>query len=155
MTLKFDRWPWKILGQQHFHFVAIGQFKLELQSGNARIGQNRRFLTDDLAKTIRDCFYATSSFVHHFIWICEFKLVLRSENGICNLDLWPLALVGAIHRATWSQIKHTHIYIYICIYIYIYIYNKRKYKWSLWNFLMSTEDVNYCYIPFVMHITFR
>ena len=45
LTLKFDRWPRKTIG--HFFyatssfvhdFVAIGEFKLELQSGNAQFG---------------------------------------------------------------------------------------------------------------------
>ena len=42
-TLKFDGWPWKIIGHLSYatssfvhHFVAIGQFRLELQSGNAQ-----------------------------------------------------------------------------------------------------------------------
>ena len=34
-----------------------------------------------LWKTIGHLFEATSSFVHHFIAICEFKLELRSGNG--------------------------------------------------------------------------
>ena len=51
VTLKFDRWPWKTIGPQFYatssfvhHFVAIDEFKLELQSGNANLGQIRRFL---------------------------------------------------------------------------------------------------------------
>ena len=45
VTLKFDGWPWKTI--KHLfnaassfvhHFVAIGEFKLELQSGNAQSG---------------------------------------------------------------------------------------------------------------------
>ena len=43
VTLKFDEWPWKTIGQLfyttlHFvqHFKVIGIFKLELQSGNAQ-----------------------------------------------------------------------------------------------------------------------
>ena len=45
VTLKFDGWPWKTIG--HFfhstssfsyHFIAIGEFKLELQSGNTQFG---------------------------------------------------------------------------------------------------------------------
>ena len=52
MTLKFDEWPWKTTGHLFYatsgfmhHFVAIGEFKLELQSGNAQFFcQNRRFL---------------------------------------------------------------------------------------------------------------
>ena len=47
MTLKFDRWPWKTIGHLFYatssfvhHFVAIGEFKLELQSGNAQSRSN-------------------------------------------------------------------------------------------------------------------
>ena len=47
MTLKFERWPWKIIGHLFcatsrfvHHFVAIGQFKLELQSRNTQFMWN-------------------------------------------------------------------------------------------------------------------
>ena len=43
VTLKFDRWPLKTIGHLAyaassfvFHFIAIGELKLELQSGNAQ-----------------------------------------------------------------------------------------------------------------------
>ena len=42
VTLKFDGWPQKTMGHLFYatlsflhHFVAIGEYKLELQSGNA------------------------------------------------------------------------------------------------------------------------
>ena len=45
VTLKFDGWPWKTIGHLFFpavsfvhHFIAIGEFKLELQSRNAQSG---------------------------------------------------------------------------------------------------------------------
>ena len=45
VTLKFYGWPWKTIGHLSFavssfvqHFIAIGEFKLELQSGNAQFG---------------------------------------------------------------------------------------------------------------------
>ena len=45
VTLKFDGWPWKIIGHlvyvtsSYLHqFIAISEFKLELQSGNAQFG---------------------------------------------------------------------------------------------------------------------
>ena len=45
VTLKFHVWPWKTIGHLFYatssfvhHFVAIGEFKLELQSGNAQSG---------------------------------------------------------------------------------------------------------------------
>ena len=47
VTLKFDGWPWKTIGHLPFaalsfvqHFIAIGEFKLELQSRNAQFGSN-------------------------------------------------------------------------------------------------------------------
>ena len=45
VTLKFDEWPWKTIGHLFcvassfmHHFIAINEFKLELQSGNAQLG---------------------------------------------------------------------------------------------------------------------
>ena len=44
-TLKFHRWPWKTIGHLFYatssfvhHFIPIGEFKVELQSGNAQFG---------------------------------------------------------------------------------------------------------------------
>ena len=65
VTLQFDGWPWKIIGHLFHatssfvhHFVAIGEFKMELQSGNAQFGSNSTIfravwpwnLMDDLEK---------------------------------------------------------------------------------------------------------
>ena len=65
VTLKFDGWPSKTIGHLFnatssfvHHFVAIGESKLELQSGNAQSGSNSVIfravwpwnLTDDLEK---------------------------------------------------------------------------------------------------------
>ena len=65
VTLQFDVWPWKTIGHLFYatssfmqYFVAIGEFKLELQSGNAQSGSNSTLfravwpgnLTDDLEK---------------------------------------------------------------------------------------------------------
>ena len=65
VTLKFDGWPWKTIGHLPFavssfvqHFIAIGELKLELQSGNAQFGSNSTNframwpwnLTDDLER---------------------------------------------------------------------------------------------------------
>ena len=91
VNMKFDGWPWKTIGHLSFavsssvqHFIAIEEFKLELQSGNAQLGSNSTIfragrpwnLTDDLEKTIGHLFYATSSFLHHLVAICELKLEL-------------------------------------------------------------------------------
>ena len=70
------------------HFVAFGQFKLELQSGNAHSGSKSTFfccgtLKNDVWhwKAIEHISYATSSFVNHFVAIGEFKLELQSGNA--------------------------------------------------------------------------
>ena len=95
VTLKFDGWPsitianlfYAILSFVH-HFVAIGEFKLELQSGNAQFGPKSLFFSRVTlkydgwpSKTIGHLCYATSSFVHHFVAIGEFKLEFQSGNA--------------------------------------------------------------------------
>ena len=65
VTLKFDGWPWKTIGNLFYttpsfvhHLKSIGEFKLELQSGNAQFGSKsaifcpvwRWNFTDDLKK---------------------------------------------------------------------------------------------------------
>ena len=106
VTLEFDVWPWKTIGHLFYatssfvhHFVAIGEFKLELQSGNAQFGSNstifRAVKFDGWPwKTIGHLFNATSSFVHHFVAIGEFKLELQSGNGQSGSN-------SVIFRAVW------------------------------------------------------
>ena len=85
------------------HFVAIGKFKLELQTRNAQFGSKSAIFLSHVTlkfegwpwKTVGHLFYATSSFVHHFIAICEFKLELQSGNGqIVFWPLWPWPLTS-------------------------------------------------------------
>ena len=96
VTLKFDGWPWKIRGHLFnatlsfvHHFVTIDEFKLELQSKNAQFGSKSTIFFSRVtlkfdgwpSKTIGQLSYATSSFVHHFVAIGEFKLELQSGNA--------------------------------------------------------------------------
>ena len=117
-ALKFDGWPWKTIGHIFYatssfvqHFVTIGEFKLELQSGNA-LGQIQRFLAPcDIEiwrmtlKTTGHLLYATSSFMQHFVAIGEFKLELQSGNAIsgsnstiffepCDLEILRMTLIN-------------------------------------------------------------
>ena len=175
VNLKFDGWHWKTIGHLFHatlscvdHFEAVGEFKLELQSGNAQFGSksavcvpcdleiwwrplkyNRapllcwyklcvsshshrciqtkvtvrkpsiRVKFGDLLsrgtlkfdgwpwKTIGHLFYATSSFVHRFVAIGEFKLELESGNAqfgskstnffscvTLKFDGWPWKTMG-------------------------------------------------------------
>ena len=89
VTLKFDGWPWKTIGHLPFavssfvqHFIAIGEFKLELQSRNAQFGSNSTIFRAVWPwKAIGNLYYATSSSMHHFVAIGEFKLELQSGNA--------------------------------------------------------------------------
>ena len=85
------------------------------------LGQNRRFfcpmwpwnLKDDLAKTIEHLLHATSSSVHHFLAICEYKLELQSGNGLIvfftfvtltfDLGPWPLARTSLLSMVITSN----------------------------------------------------
>ena len=59
---------------------------------------------DDLQKTIGHLFYATSSFVHHFVAIGEFKLELESGNAQSGSNLtlfrvvWPWNLTDDLQK---------------------------------------------------------
>ena len=95
VTVEFDGWPRKTI--EHFfyttpsfvhHFKAIGEAKLELQSGNAQVGSKLvTFLSCGTLKfdgwswkSIGHLFYTTLSCVHHFTGMGEFKLELQSGN---------------------------------------------------------------------------
>ena len=96
--MKFDGWHRKTIEPLFYfytisscvhHFIAIGEFKLKLQSGNAQFGSKSAIfspvwpwnLTDDLEKNTVHLFYAASSFVHHFQALGEFNLELQSGNA--------------------------------------------------------------------------
>ena len=96
VTLKFDRWLWKEVGHifnatSNFvhRFVAIGEIKLESQSGIEQFGSKLSIFFSSVTlkldgwhwKTIGHPFYVASSFVHHFISIGELKLELQSRNA--------------------------------------------------------------------------
>ena len=99
VTFKFDGWPWKTIGHLFYtisssvhHFKAIGEFKLELQSGNAQFGLNRQFFVPrDLEiwrMTLKNnrapllcCFKHCESFYSHQ-WI-------QTENRRFFLAVWP------------------------------------------------------------------
>ena len=115
VTLKFDVWPSKTIGHLFYatssfvqHFVAIGAFKLELESGNAQSGSNSTIfravwpwnLTDDLVKQ-----YGT--FPKHYQAICTISSSYVNSNWSyspetpnlsqirrfwepCDLEIWRM-----------------------------------------------------------------
>ena len=85
-TLKFDGWPSKTIGHLFYatssfvyHFVPIGEIKLELQSGNAQSGSNMTIfravwpwnLTDDLQNNRAPllCYFKLCTAFHSHWWI--------------------------------------------------------------------------------------
>ena len=103
VTLKFDGWPWKTIGHLFYaissfvqHFIAIGEFKLELQSGNTQSGSNLMIfravppwnLMDDLAKQ-----QGTSSMLLQALCIILYPLVnsnLSYNPEMLNSGpIWP------------------------------------------------------------------
>ena len=71
------------------HFIATGELKLELLSRYSQFGSERAIFLSRVTlkfdwwpwKTIGHLFYDTSTFVHHFVVVSEFKLELRSGNA--------------------------------------------------------------------------
>ena len=86
MTLKFHRWPWKTKGHLFYttlsfvrHFKAMGEFKLELQSGNAKFeSKSAIFVPCDLEiwqMTLKNnrapllCYFKLCASYHSHWWI--------------------------------------------------------------------------------------
>ena len=116
VTLKFPVWPWKSIGHLFYatssfvhHSEAIGKFKLELQCPilvNFDDFENCVTLKFDgwPRKTIGHLFYATSSFVHHFVAIGDFKLEIQSRNAqfgsksMVFRAMWPCHLTYDLRK---------------------------------------------------------
>ena len=134
VTLKFDGWPRKIIGHLFYitssfvhHLKPLGEFQLELLSGNAQFGsESANFCPVTLTfdgwpwKTIGHLFYATLSFVHHFKAIGEYKLELQSEDAqfgsksiiflshlTLKFDEWPWKTIRLLLYATSSFVYHS------------------------------------------------
>ena len=109
VTLKFDGWPLKTIGHLFYatssfvhHFVAIGVFKLELESGNDQFGSNLTIFravwpcnwTDDLLKNNRAPLLCYLKLCASFLAIGVLKLQLESGNDQFGSN-------STIFRAVW------------------------------------------------------
>ena len=111
MTLKFNGRSWKTIGHLFYvassfvhHFIAICEFKLELQSGNAqfKLGQNRPFFFCRVTLKFDGWPWkqlGTSPKQHKALCIISSSYVnsiwsYSPETGydLCDLDLWPMTL---------------------------------------------------------------
>ena len=128
VTLKFGRWPLKKVWHLFYvtssfvhHFVAIGEFKLELQSGNVQfMSKSVTFLSSATLKfdrwpwkTIGHLSYSTPSVVHHLYshWWIQTVVVVRKRPISVKIsdflswvtlksDRWPLKTIGTPFYAT-------------------------------------------------------
>ena len=117
-------WPWnlmddleKTIGHLFYttlsfvhHFKAIGEFKLELQSGNAKFRSKSDFFLSRAtlkfdgcpSKTLGHLSYASSCFVHHFVPIGEFKLESGNaqfgSKSMIFLAVWPWNLTADLEK---------------------------------------------------------
>ena len=119
VTLKFDGWPSKTIGHLFYaissfvqHFVAIGEFKTGVTVRKRPIWVKCYAFKSRVTskfdawhwKAIGHLFYATSSFVHHFVAIGEFKLELESGNAQSGSNatffraVWPWNLTNDLQK---------------------------------------------------------
>ena len=126
VTKKFDCWHWKTIGHLFntmsssvHHFKAMGEFELELQSGNADFGSKLAIFPIVILrfngwpwKTIGRLFFTRSSLMHHFKLMGEFKVELQSENAqfrsksAFKFNGWPRKTTGHLFYAVSSSVHH-------------------------------------------------
>ena len=120
VTLKFDGWPSKTIGHLFYatssfvhHFVAIGEFKLELQSGNAQSGSNLTLfravwpwnLTDDLQQGKSEGFESCDRPIvrKRPIWV---KIGDVLSRVTLKFDGWPWKTIGHLSFTVSSFVQH-------------------------------------------------
>ena len=116
VTLKFEGWPWKSIGHLIYvassfvsHFIAISEFKLESQAGNAHFRSKSSIflavwpwnLTDDLDKNNRApllFFFKLCASCHSHWWIQTGATVRKPPIWVTcvtlKFDGWPWKTIG-------------------------------------------------------------
>ena len=114
VTLKFDGWPWKTIGHLFYatssfvnHFKAIGEFKLEWQSGNAQFGSKSAIFVPCNLKiwhmTVKNnraplpCYFKIWASFHNHLWIqtgvtVQKILIWVKIDVTCVLEIWQTTL---------------------------------------------------------------
>ena len=117
VTLKFNGWPSKTIGHLFYatssfvhHFIPIGEFKFELQSGNAQFGSKLTILWAVWPKNFTDYpqkQLGISSMLLQALCIISYQLVysnwsyspetpnlgqIRRFLEACDLEFWPMTL---------------------------------------------------------------
>ena len=134
MILKFDRWLWQTLGHLFYatssfvnHFKAIGEFKLEWQSGSDKfhsksvilvpcdIEISRMTLKNNRAPLL--CYFKIWATFHSHLWIrtgvTVQKIPISGQNWYlfypCDLEIWWITLTN--NRAPFL----CYLNLYACI----------------------------------------
>ena len=124
MTSKNKGHAFFIMSSFVHHFKSIGEFKLELQSGNAQSGSKSDFFLPRVTlkfygwpwKTIGHLLYITSIVVHHFKAIGEFELALQSGNALFGsksafFAVWPWNVTVGLEKHDISTFVHYFVAI--------------------------------------------
>ena len=119
VTLKFDVWPRKTIGHLFYatsssvhHFVAIGEFKLGLQSGNAQFGSNSWFselcdleiwhMTSKNNRAPLLCYFKLCASFHSYWWIQTWVTVRKCPIWVkfddFFLGMWPWNLTDDLEK---------------------------------------------------------
>ena len=202
MSLKFNGWPHKKIGHLFYamssfvhYFKAIGEFKLELQSGNAQFGSKSAFSCPVWTfhrwpwKTIGHYFFATSSFGNNFIAIGQFTLELQFGNAQfgsnrrffvpCDLEIRQMTLKNkrafllcyfklsaSFHSylwiQTWATVQKRPIWVKIGNFLSRVTLKFDEWPWKPWEcpnwgkicFELSDLDLWLLTLTFCMDITF-
>ena len=108
-TLEFDWWPWKSIGHLSYaasssmhHFITIGEFKMELQSGNAQFGSKSKICLSCVLEMWRTTLKNTRAPLISYIKLCASsrrhmwtglsvrKSLSGAETSVTlTFDLWP------------------------------------------------------------------
>ena len=95
VTLKLDGWPWKAIGHLFnaissfgHHFVAMGDFKLEIQSGTAQFG--------------------SKSTIFRAVWPCNLTDDLEKQQGTSSKQHQAVCIISSSYvNSNWSYIPET------------------------------------------------
>ena len=134
MTLKYDRWPWKTIATSSslHHFIAICEFKLEVQSGNTQIWA--KFVLNSVTLTFG--LWPSLLHGHHF---CQWQYILRiswwyNERNIVKDEPQTDGRTDrSVLGVVWSQLQVNEVILV------------RMMSWKFWNATaQSTRVVCWC-----------
>ena len=163
VTLTFDLWPWSfawtlpwsvVITPENFMMIRWWEHSQKGVTDRQTDGQTDRQTENTIhraawsqLKTIGHLFYATSSFVHHFVAIGEFKLELQSGNAQsgsnstilepCDLEIWQMTLKN--NRAPpLSNIKlytsfHHHMWIQTGVTV------RKRLSWTVTSVILNFD----------------